>query len=277
MGARSPKALGRTSPRGLIWERWRECSSLPNTRKLPAPRVRGAADSPALRETAAPAQGAGQAPHAGVKTWGRRWAKSTPIARCLFPPMSARQPEDWDPFPPEPPARAAPALPSPQCLAGARLAGAGAGARSPEPEPRPRTGAARSEGPGIGRRGGRSCEQREGRAGDAALQLTLSRETSGADHTCYQSGHIPNHSTTARQPGASSYRKVLVRRTLLARTPALAGSTRLRPAPVLLQPGRPAPHPSATPLGSARRLPKPRAAAPALPAPAERSQRHGEA
>lgn len=29
----------------------------------------------------------------------------------------------------------------------------------------------------------------------------MSRKTSGADHTCYQSGHIPNHSTTARQPG----------------------------------------------------------------------------
>lgn len=61
---------------------------------------------------------------------------------------------------------------------------------------------------GAGSAGGRSQDPREAQGRDAALQLTLSRKTSGADHTCYQSGHIPNHSTTARQPGASSYRKV---------------------------------------------------------------------
>lgn len=52
---------------------------------------------------------------------------------------------------------------------------------------------------------------------------------------------------------------------------------RLHPLPVLLQPGRPALHPSLAPLGSARSLPGPGAAAPALPAEAERSQVHGEA
>lgn len=56
-------------------------------------------------------------------------------------------------------------------------------------------------------------------------------------------------------------------------TPARA---RLRPAPVLLQPRLPALHPSVAPLGSARSLPGPGAAAPALLARAERSQLHGE-
>ena len=32
-----------------------------------------------------------------------------------------------------------------------------------------------------------------------ALQLTLSGRSSGAEYTCYQSGHIPNHSTIADQ------------------------------------------------------------------------------
>ena len=31
-----------------------------------------------------------------------------------------------------------------------------------------------------------------------ALQLTLSGRSSGAEYTCYQSGHIPNHSTIDR-------------------------------------------------------------------------------
>lgn len=79
-------------------------------------------------------------------------------------------------------------------------------------------------------RGAPSGEERAESAGEgqrrgAALQLTLSRKTSGADHTCYQSGHIPNHSTTARQPRASSYRKVLLRpHTSRARAPAHARS-----------------------------------------------------
>ena len=32
---------------------------------------------------------------------------------------------------------------------------------------------------------------------NTALQLTLSCRSSGAEYTCYQSGHIPNHSTIA--------------------------------------------------------------------------------
>ena len=32
-----------------------------------------------------------------------------------------------------------------------------------------------------------------------ALRLTLSGRSSGAEYTCYQSGHIPNHSTIADQ------------------------------------------------------------------------------
>lgn len=238
MGARSPKALGRTSLRGLAGERWRDCSSLRNTRKLPAPRVRGAADSPALRETAAPAPGAGHC--TPVCRCGAEGGLSRPPnPRCLLP--SARQPEGTGtPLPPGPPARGGPRPPR-----SARPEPAW-----PELEPRPRTGAA------LGGTGEREMGRRKGlrttggQSRGAALQLTLSCQTSGADHTCYQSGHIPNHSTIARQPGASSYRKVLLRRSLLARAPAPAGSTRLRPAPVQLQPGRPAPHPSLR--GSAR-------------------------
>lgn len=35
--------------------------------------------------------------------------------------------------------------------------------------------------------------------GYIALRLTLSGRSSGAEYTCYQSGHIPNHSTIADQ------------------------------------------------------------------------------
>ncbi|KAL7831707.1 hypothetical protein AOLI_G00292550 [Acnodon oligacanthus] len=49
-----------------------------------------------------------------------------------------------------------------------------------------------------GREGGREREGGERRE-NAALRLTLSCRSSGAEYTCYQSGHIPNHSTVADQ------------------------------------------------------------------------------
>lgn len=121
---------------------------------------------------------------------------------------------DSGPLPARPLRPAAPS-PSRQCP-GERLAGTGAS---------PAEG--RSARPGRGAPSGKEGAESagEGQRRGAALQLTLSRKTSGADHTCYQSGHIPNHSTTARQPRASSYRKVLLRpHTSRARAPAHARS-----------------------------------------------------
>lgn len=37
--------------------------------------------------------------------------------------------------------------------------------------------------------------------------LTLHAQPAGAEHTCYQSGHIPNHSTTGPRCAASSARR----------------------------------------------------------------------
>lgn len=145
-----------------------------------------------------------------MKPRGRRWTKSTRIPRS-FPECQA--PLGFQPLPTRP-LRPAAHSASPQC--------SGALLNRTRASPAERRNAQRG-------RGARNEEERadaaEGQRRGAALQLTLSRKTSGADHTCYQSGHIPNHSTTARQPRASSYRKVLLRpHTSRARAPAHARS-----------------------------------------------------
>lgn len=145
VGAENPKALGRASRQGPVCRAValrgaRACCSLPEHPQTPRQPELGKPPTPQCwrRRLLWLRQGTRKT---GVKPYGRRWAKSSPIPRGLFP--SARQPVAWGPFPPEPSARCPrPSQAVPQS--------------APDPSPSLARGKARrSAGPGSQRRRGK--------------------------------------------------------------------------------------------------------------------------